>query len=247
LELVKELDVKSPQVLIESNIVEVDKENDLNLGFNWTVNAPGNPNGKTTYNNTLQNLSVTPPNFAFGMVQSGVNISANLDALETRKIGKIISRPRVATLSGVQAEINSVENVIYSTTQSAIGLGGVVTNTTTYQTLPLPIDLKITPRITDEGRITTVISATVTSQTGPPAGVGAPPPTSIQTATTTITIKNGETIVIGGLVRDTMSETMNGVPLLMNIPLLGELFQQKQLSHRKVELIIFITPTIIQD
>ena len=56
-----------------------------------------------------------------------------------------------------------------------------------------------------------------------------------------------ETIVIGGLVRDTMSETMNGVPLLMNIPLLGELFQQKQLSHRKVELIIFITPTIIQD
>jgi type II secretory pathway component GspD/PulD (secretin) len=247
LELVKELDVKSPQVLIESNIVEVDKENDLSLGFNWTGSASGNPNGSSKFNNTLQNLGASPSNFAFGTVQSGVNISANLDALETRKAGKIISRPRVATASGVQAEINSVENIIYKTSQTVIGLGGGSITTDTFTTLALPIDLKITPRITDDGRITTVINATVTSQTGPPSGPNAPPPTSIQTATTTITIKNGETIVIGGLVRDTLSDTVNGVPLLMSLPLIGELFQQKQLAHRKVELVIFITPTIIQD
>jgi len=235
--------------LIESNIVEVDKSNDLNLGFNWNVNSPGTTNAKSTFGtNILQNVGVPfPPDFTFGTVQGGVNINVYLQALETRKSGKIISRPRVATQSGVQAEINSVENIVYSTTNQTIGLGGVSTFTITYQTLPLPIDLKITPRISYAVCILKKKNATVTSQTGPPSGVGAIPPTSVQTATTTIRIKNGETIVIGGLVRDTLSETMNGVPLLMSIPLIGELFQQKQLSHRKVELIIFITPTIIQD
>jgi type II secretory pathway component GspD/PulD (secretin) len=86
----------------------------------------------------------------------------------------------------------------------------------------------------------------VTSETGSATGTG-PPPTSQQTANTTITIKNGETIVMGGLVRDTVTDSYSGVPLLMNLPLIGDLFQQKSLQHQKVELVIFITPTIIQD
>jgi type II secretory pathway component GspD/PulD (secretin) len=182
----------------------------------------------------------------FGTVKGGVDITGTLSAIETKQLGKVISRPRVATASGVPAEIDSIENVIYTTNTQTIGLGGVVSNTTTFNTLALPVDLKITPRITDDGRITTVIVASVTSETGSAAGTG-PPPTSQQTANTTITIKNGETIVMGGLVRDTVTDSYSGVPLLMNLPLIGDLFQQKSLQHQKVELVIFITPTIIQD
>jgi type II secretory pathway component GspD/PulD (secretin) len=248
LELVKELDIKSPQVLIESNIVEIDKDNALNLGFNWNLTqTTGDPNLNGSFTNTLQNTAINPASLAFGTVKGGVDITGSLSALQTKQLGKIISRPRVATASGVPAEIDSIENIIYITNTQTIGLGGVVTNSEVFNTLPLPVDLKITPRITDDGRITTVINASVTSETGPPAGVGSPPPTSIQTATTTITIKNGETIVIGGLVRDTVTDTYSGVPLLMNLPLIGDLFQQKSLQHQKVELVIFITPTIIQD
>jgi type II secretory pathway component GspD/PulD (secretin) len=248
LELVKELDVKSPQVLIESNIVEVDKESDLDLGFNWSVTkATGDPTLNGGFTNALQNTAVNPASLAFGTLKDNATITGSLSALETRKLGKVISRPRVATASGVPAEIDSVENVIYVTNQQTVGLGGVVTNNIVFNTLPLPVDLKITPRITSDGRITTVINASVTSQTGPPAGSGSPPPTSVQTANTTITIKNGETIVIGGLVRDTLTNSYNGVPLLMNLPLIGDLFQEKELQHQKVELVIFITPTIIQD
>jgi type II secretory pathway component GspD/PulD (secretin) len=248
LELVKELDVKSPQVLIESNIVEVDKETDLDLGFNWSISkATGDPTLNGSFTNALQNTSVNPASLAFGTVKDNASITGTLNALESKKLGKVISRPRVATASGVAAEIDSIENVIYVTNQQTVGLGGVVTNNIVYNTLPLPVDLKITPRITNDGRITTVINASVTSETGPPAGTGAPPPTSVQTATTTITIKNGETIVIGGLVRDTLTDSYNGVPLLMNLPLIGDLFQEKELQHQKVELVIFITPTIIQD
>jgi type II secretory pathway component GspD/PulD (secretin) len=248
LELIKELDIKSPQVLIESNIVEVDKENALNLGFNWNLSkTTGDPTVSGSFINPLQNTSINAASLAFGTVKDNMDISGTINALETKQLGNVISRPRVATASGVPAEIDSIENVIYSTVSQTIGLGGVVTNTTTYTTLPLPVDLKITPRITNDGRITTIINASVTSQTGPPAGAGAPPPTSIQTATTTITIKNGQTIVIGGLVRDTLQDTYNGIPLLMNLPLIGDLFQQKSLQHTKVELVIFITPSIIQD
>ncbi len=244
LELIKELDIKSPQVLIESNIVEIDKSNTLGLGFNWNL---AQTTGDPTLNGSLiGGLPAIAGTLGFGTVKGGVDITGTLSAIETKQIGKIISRPRVATASGVPAEIDSVENVIYTTLNQTIGLGGVITNTETFNTLALPVDLKITPRITDDGRITTVIVASVTSQTGAAAGTG-PPPTSQQTANTTITIKNGETIVMGGLVRDTVTDSYNGIPLLMNLPLIGDLFQQKSFQHQKVELVIFITPTIIQD
>ena len=244
LELVKELDIKSPQVLIESNIVEIDKSNSLGLGMNWNLTqATGDP---TLNGSLIGGLPAVAGTLGFGTVKGGVDITGTLSAIETKQLGKVISRPRVATASGVPAEIDSIENVIYTTNTQTIGLGGVVSNTTTFNTLALPVDLKITPRITDDGRITTVIVASVTSETGSAAGTG-PPPTSQQTANTTITIKNGETIVMGGLVRDTVTDSYSGVPLLMNLPLIGDLFQQKSLQHQKVELVIFITPTIIQD
>ncbi|MFI5205504.1 MAG: type IV pilus secretin PilQ, partial [Candidatus Paceibacterales bacterium] len=101
--------------------------------------------------------------------------------------------------------------------------------------------------ITDDGRITTIINASITSQTGSAQGQGAPPPTSVQTATTTITTKNGETIVIGGLVRELAQDTINGIPLLSSLPIIGTLFQEHEKTNRKVELVIFITPTLLED
>lgn len=252
LELIKEIDIKPPQVLIESNIVEVDDEKDLNLGVSWSaVRQNGDPTVNTSFVGLPASAAIPPGNFTFGTLKSGLNISATLEALQTHKKGKIISRPRIATESGIPAEINAVETVIV-TSQSQTAVPGVgITTQVTFTSLPLPIDLKVTPRITDDGRITTVINATVTSQTGPavagPGGTTGPPPTSTQTATTTITTKNGETIVIGGLVRDTVSETVNGIPLLSNIPIIGSLFEQNEKQDVKVELVIFITPTLLEE
>lgn len=249
LELIKEFDVKIPQVLIESNIVEVDSENDLDLGVNWTALST-NANANPTFNAgvSLPAAGAAPPNFQFGTIRSGLNISATLDALETHNKGKIISRPKIATGSGIPAEINVVENVVLVTTNETLVQGGTAQFTTTYTNLPLPIDLKVTPRITDDGRITSIINASITSQTGPAAlGSGSLPPTSVETATSTLTTKNGETIVIGGLMRETMTDSMNGVPLLSSIPIIGTLFQSRSYSKQKVELVIFITPTLMVD
>jgi len=245
LELINELDHKPAQVLIESTIVEVDNESDLSLGVQWTANRSiGDP--------TLS-ASVSAPAVSsvglltFGTLRSGLNISATLSAIVTNKKGKVISRPRVATQSGIAAEIQETENVIISsTTQTSVPNVGIQT-VTTFTQLGLPIDLKVTPRITDDGHITTIISASITSQSGPALGPSAPPPTNIQTATTTLTTKNGETIVIGGLVREVAQDTVNGIPLLSSIPIIGTLFQDHEKTNRKEELIIFITPTLLED
>jgi type II secretory pathway component GspD/PulD (secretin) len=247
LELIKEIDIRPPQVLIESNIVEVSNENDLNLGVNWNANSTnGDPILTGAVNLPPTSALALPGAFTFGTIKSGFNVSATLNALETKKHGKVISRPRIATASGVQANITTTQNVLFQTEQDTIGLGGVVTRNFLATTLPLPINLTVTPRITDDGRITTVVNIQVTSVSGPAVGA-LPPPTSIQTATTTITTKNGETIVIGGLVRDVAQDTTNGIPILSSLPIIGTLFQEKDKTISKEELVIFITPTLLED
>ena len=250
LELIKELDRKPAQVLIESSIIEIDDEKDLAAGINWSASrSVGDPTVNANFNNLPSaGGGLFPGNFTFGTIKNGLNINATLSALESHKKGKIISRPRIATASGVQAEIQTVENVVISTTTNTILPGGNVQQVISSSLLALPIDLRVTPRITDDGRITTIVNAQITSQSGPaPAGGGGLPPTSVQTATTTITTKNGETIVIGGLVREVLQDSVNGIPLLSSLPIIGTLFQEHDRTNRKVELIIFITPTILED
>ncbi len=249
LELTNELDRKPPQVLIESNIVEIDNEADLNLGVQWNLSkTTGDP---TVVGNTNSfspaGANIPPGQISFGTIKAGININATLQALETQKKGRIISRPRIATTNGVPGEINEIENVVLAVNTTILVPNAGASITTTYTQLPLPIDLKVTPRITDEGTITNDISVSITSQTGVAEATGAPPPTSVQTATTRINTKNGETIVIGGLVRENVTVETNGLPILSSIPIIGTLFQETDRSNRKEELVIFITPTLLED
>ncbi len=247
LELINELDIKPEQVLIESNIVEIDDENDSAMGVIWSANrGTGDPTFSAGLDLPPTGTNGAPGVLSFGTVRSGMDISASIQALITHKKGKVISRPRVSTQSGIAAEINETENVIVpSTTEIAVPNVGFQT-TTTYLQVALPIDLKVLPRITDDGKITTVISASITTPSGP-AAPGAPPPTNVQTATTTITTKNGETIVIGGLVREVVQEEVDGLPLLSSLPIIGSLFQVHSKSDQHEELVIFVTPTLLED
>ena len=247
LELINELDIKPPQVLIESNIVEISDENDSAMGVVWNAQRnTGNPTISASANLPPQSTNALPGVLTFGTVTSGMNISASIEALVTHKKGKVISRPRVSTQSGVLAEINETENVIVPTTTQTLVPNVGLQFTTTFNQVALPIDLKVTPRISDDGKITTVISASITTPSGA-AAPNAPPPTNVQTATTTITTKNGETIVIGGLVRDVVEEETDGLPILSSLPIIGSLFQVHSKSDQKEELVIFVTPTLLED
>jgi type II secretory pathway component GspD/PulD (secretin) len=252
LELIKELDVPLQQVLIESTIVEVNISKVNDIGVNWTATQSGDPNlVGSVYQPAGQVAgSTSPGTLSFGTLKSGFNISATLSALESKQNGKVISRPKIATSNGQAAMIQTIENVIYIVGATTVNNG---TATTTYSSssLALPIALNVLPRITDDGKITTSIGVTITSQSGNavglPGGGTAQPPTTTQQAQTTVTVKNGETIVIGGLVRDTVEDDVTRVPLLGSLPILGSLFRNTTKTTKKVELIIFVTPTLMEN
>jgi type IV pilus secretin PilQ/predicted competence protein len=252
LELIKEIDVPLQQVLIESTIVEVNIEKLSQVGVDWTASRSGDPSiTGSLYQPAGTAAGLTDPGtLAFGTLKSGFNINATLSALESHSNGKIISRPKIATSNGQAAMIQTVENVVYITASTTVNNG---TTTTTYAsaTVALPIVLNVTPRITDDGRITSNIAVTITSETVAPVAIGggttSQPETTTQQAQTTVTVKNGETIVIGGLVRDTVQETIKRVPLLGSLPILGTLFRNTSKDNKKVELIIFITPTLLEN
>jgi type II secretory pathway component GspD/PulD (secretin) len=247
LELINELDIKPPQVLIESNIIEITDENDSAMGVNWIAQrTSGNPAITAQASLLPTNTNANPGILTFGTVTSGMNISATIEALVTHKKGKVISRPRVSTQSGVTAEINETENVIVGTNTQVLVPNVGIQIVEAFTQVALPIDLKVTPRISDDGKITTVINASITTPSGT-AEANQPPPTNVQTATTTITTKNGETIVIGGLVRDVVQEETDGLPLLSSLPIIGSLFQVHSKSDQKEELVIFVTPTLLED
>jgi len=248
LELIKELDVPLQQVLIESTIVEVNISKVSDIGVDWSASRTSDPRVSASLSQRASN-SINPGELSFGTIKSGFNVNAALTALETHQNGKVISRPKIATSNGQEAIIQTTENVVYVTQELTVN-NGTSTVTTTSFTLPLPISLKVIPRITDDGRITTDIAVTITSVSGTaialPGGGQSQPPTTKQEAQTKLTVKNGETIVIGGLVRDTIQDNVNKVPLLGSVPILGSLFRSTTKTTKKVELIIFITPTLME-
>lgn len=249
LELLAELDVKPSQVLIESTIVEVTAEKTDSFGVDWSASRSQDP----TLTGSL-NQRTTAPNpgeIVFGTVRSGWNIDAMLQALTRTQDAKIISKPRIATSNNVAASIQTIEEVVFISLVQTFPQGSTVpVLSESIQTIQLPISLQVTPRITSDGQITTQINASIRSISGPPPqsvlGGAPPPPTTTQTASTTLTIKDGETIVIGGLVRDVAQERVNKIPLLGSLPILGGLFRNTEKTNRKVELVIFITPKLLE-
>lgn len=110
--------------------------------------------------------------------------------------------------------------------------------------------LSLTPQISDNDEITLDISPVITNlvsvESAGSAGTTTAPILDIKQSSSLIRVKNGETIIIGGLIQDKDTETSRGIPLLGDIPLLGRAFRGNFKSHRKTELVIFLTPTILE-
>jgi type IV pilus assembly protein PilQ len=110
------------------------------------------------------------------------------------------------------------------------------------------IILKVTPTINSDGRISMKINPSVSQPSATVASVaGGAPGIDTRSADTNVIVRNGETIVIGGLIHDTQSEAVFKVPILGDIPLLGYLFKKKSMSRTRMELLIFVTPRILED
>ncbi len=243
-ELVKIMDVSKPQVMIEAKIVEVSSNYTEQLGIKW-----GGSYYTQTYPNSLgSDFSVNTPIASAGptaLAPGGVlgltigaantlNINMSLSALETIGKSKKLSSPKVMTMDNEKAEIQQGTSIPVQTT-SAEGTKTEFVNAT--------LKLEVTPKITPDGFIQMKIEANNDS-----LGILTPQGYAIEkkSVKTNALIKNGDTLVIGGIYTTSATETETGVPLLSKIPLLGWLFKTKtQAGPNITELLIFITPSIV--
>ncbi len=169
-----------------------------------------------------------------------------LDFLIQKGNSKLISNPRVTTLSNQQAEIE-VATTIPVQTLNRFSEGGVIQDIVSFQDLDVSINLLVTPRVSKDSIITLDVASNVeeiTGYTGPPDNER--PITSRRSVTSSVTVKNGESLGLGGLMKDVEHKTVVKLPILGSLPLLGRLFQHHSTSKEKAELLILITPHIMQ-
>jgi type IV pilus assembly protein PilQ len=167
-------------------------------------------------------------------------IEVQLSAMESNQTGKIISSPKVVTMDGVEAVIKQGEEVPYTTPASG-------TSPATVSFKEALLQLKVEPRITDEGKISMKIEATndVADYARGATLPGGNPPIRKNAIKSTVVIQDGDTLVIGGVSRTQEDKTTIGIPWFYKIPVLGWLFKTENINNQKKQLLIFITPKII--
>jgi type IV pilus assembly protein PilQ len=260
-ELVARLDTPTPQVLIEARIVEVESNYSEELGIQWggeykADTAHGNstgfgfPNsigvkGDTGSSNYIVNLPVGvgtsgSAGGAFALSMGHINDVLSLDlriaAMETTGKGRIVSSPRVTTLDNKVAEISQGLSIPFNVISG---------EETAIKTLDYLLKLKVTPHVTSDSSIMLKMEIRKDDVSSILASDGTPGKQT-RTADTEVLVRDGETAVIGGIITDTARESVSGIPWFQKIPFVGWLFKSKTAKTQKTELIIFITPKIVQ-
>jgi type IV pilus assembly protein PilQ len=242
-EVVKKLDAVTPQVLIEARIVEVNTRFTRNFGVDWNMQigpqASGNLGGDIQYDFATNNLGVDNTGIlgiAFNKIGgTPMTLNAQLQALESTGEAKIISTPKIVTLDNKAATIKQGTEFPYN----KLDADG---NTTT-EFLDIVLQLTVTPHVTPDDRISMNLQITKSDQTDL---VGNIPVLATKDAQTELLVNDGETFVIAGIIQNTVNDNQDGIPGLMQVPLLGWFFKNKGLNQIKNELLIFITPKIIR-
>ncbi|OIO04892.1 MAG: hypothetical protein COX65_04130 [Elusimicrobia bacterium CG_4_10_14_0_2_um_filter_56_8] len=246
--LIRNLDRIPRQVMIEVKLVEVVLNSTFELGVTWDgATGPNNRALSANVNGTDRSVGFDGISgvFRFGKLTDNSIINAVITASASKGKFKVLSDPKVATLNNKEANITITDQTTYKQETTTIGTSGPTTSTT-YPTITSGITLKVTPTINSDGRITMHILPTV-SQIGSRPYLDAPPDIATRGTDTNVIVKNGETIVIGGLIHDANTDTVTKVPVLGDIPLLGVLFRKKTNTRTRKELLIFVTPKIIEN
>ncbi|MGZ8440392.1 MAG: secretin N-terminal domain-containing protein, partial [Candidatus Deferrimicrobiaceae bacterium] len=272
-DVIKKLDIRRRQVYVEALIMEIslDKARDLGVEFRGAAETRNNGAvlGGTNFdfagnlNELLASLASGNPLLfsGTGFIAAGIAgnvtlpdgteipaITAVLRAAQTRDNVNILSSPHLLTLDNKEAEIIVAENVPFITSQSrdTTNLANVIN---TVERKDVGIILRLTPRINESDFVSLQIyqessaikggeSVLATSEVGPT--------TTKRSAKTSVLVKNGDTVVLGGMMQETVNNSESKIPLLGDIPLLGHLFKFSSVSRKKTNLLIFLTPHIIK-
>lgn len=251
--IVELLDTQTPQVLIESKIVEVAERYSKEIGLDQGVNFgydPFSASANSAVNSGSFSFSSAPEvgKSLFGLSISRFNklidLNFKLKLMESESKGKIISSPKVITKNNVEASISQTETTFFKNATSSSSGGGTTTSED-WKPQDSQLELLVTPKITNEGSISLSVSVKKDSLSASGSAT-APSDLTKRQIKTEVLVDNGATVVIGGIYSYQQTEGHSGIPFLKDVPLIGWLFRTMyNPATVKKELIIFLTPRII--
>ena len=237
-EMVRELDQKTFQVDINAKLVEVDVEATREFGINWgLLNLHKSGFSGTGSAEVNESIALASGTMKFGTVRSWGELNTILEMLEKTNKANIISNPRITTMDNREASILVGKEIPLIVADEA---GNPITELT-----KIGIMLRVIPHVNADETITLDLHPEVSelqSESTAQGGVII----STSEADTRVVVRNGETAVIGGLIKKVETDLIHGIPVLKDIPYLGYLFSSKSKAEKKQELVIFVTPTIVE-
>lgn len=275
--MIPSLDENTPQVLIEAKLIETSLTNSEKLGIDWstTIQAQGskrpitfpfNPKGRDTADSMYPisgpastDILASSYSFPYAVKSDFIlgtldfsGLKTVMDFLKTRANTKLVAAPRIMTVNNQKATINVGQVVPVATYERNDNSG--TWEVTGWEQINIGINLEVTPQISPDGRIKLKLKPEVSNSVGTIAAdtINERPIISTRKAETEVQIQDGQTIVIGGLVKTTESRTDKKVPLLGDLPFLGKLFSRHEVGsltepEEKTDLLIFVTAHIIKD
>ncbi len=247
--IIRALDEKTRQVLIEAKIVKVTLSNDFDMGIDWTkvfrdVQGPDKFNGLTL----SQRFKPTLTNYGRITVGNATTdeVSGTMDFLQTVGQTKVLASPRISVISKQAARILIGTREAFVTTTTTTGQ----TTSTTAENVTfvdVGISLEVTPIINDDGYVTMKIKPEISSvaRTLVTPTNNQIPIVDTTSSETTVMVKDGTSIIIGGLRKKEKLKTVNELPVLGNIPMIGALFRSSHEELENIELVLFLTPNIV--
>jgi len=250
MQLLQQLDKPSRQIHISATVTEVNRDDLTRLGIDWTGLGTGTPftigepfppkiDPKTGLPTGEADPLGAVPLPVGRIMRTAIQWTNQLHALEEKGRARILSNPSITVLDGRQTALHTGDTILYSRI-AAIDNGVPVY---TVESMQVGVTLTVNPRSNDNGEVTLTLLPSVAAISGWVAGL---PQTTERAVATTVRVKSGETCVIAGLVSDEDHTLVTKVPFLGNIPLVGELFKYRRKEPTHTEILIFVTPTIVE-
>lgn len=248
--LVAELDRPPMQIFIQAKVIQTTTNFSRQLGIQWgpqlqqNTISNGTAQTPTTVSNTNGinfNAPVGENTFVASLTNWSV-LQAQIMAGESTGVVKVLSSPRVTTMNGVAASIESLDTFNIQTLAST-GIGTAPQGQ--LQQVSSGVSLRVTPIVLSKNSV--LLKILLTKSDPDTAEINGIPGISSNTASTQLVVRNGETASIGGLIQHSKSESHTGIPFLNTLPLIGGLFQNSAKNLNDLEVIIFLTPTIFEE
>ena len=251
--LIKAFDRKTREVFIEAKVVEVTLNNNSQWGIDWSaiIKMAGKLSAFTITPEVSLPLNLLPAAMGKMTIASTTNnnLSAILEALNTVGETRILSNPHITVEEGKESKIEVIEKQPYEEETTTTASGGTTTSSKSYQWVNIGVSLSVTPRINQDSYISMLIKPEVSSIStwygGLAQAAGAVPVVKSANAQTTVTIKDGITIIIAGLVKDNITKTEYKIPLFGDLPIIGKGFKKTSDEIVRTETVVFITPRIV--